>query len=97
MLTDAGANGIRQYGRPTRPLVGRELDMLKRLFAALKEDFAGAPIAWIVLGLFVMAAFGNWHKGNEMESASASLSDPGFSLSPGSTAMDRPGLRRVAD
>ena len=41
--------------------------MLQRALDQFDADFAGAPITWILLGLFVMAQLGSWKAGGELD------------------------------
>jgi hypothetical protein len=42
------------------------LDSLRRAAVDFNKDFAWAPADWIVLGLLVIAAAGNWQKGQDL-------------------------------
>jgi hypothetical protein len=41
--------------------------LLQRLVDQFNEDFAAAPILWILLGLCVMAQIGSWNAGGDLD------------------------------
>ena len=49
--------------------------MLQRVIHQFSVDFAGAPVMWILLGLFVIAQLGSWQTGGELDRVCALTAD----------------------
>jgi len=44
-----------------------EARLFQRVVDEFNKDFSGAPIPWILLGLFVMAQLGSWQTGGDLD------------------------------
>ena len=56
-------------------LVFMEAWLLQRVIDQFNADFAGAPVMWILLGLFVMAQLGSWQTSGELDRVCALTAD----------------------
>ena len=51
-------------------------------------DYPWSPMAWILLGLFALAEFGNWQMGNELRRVCELLHQGDFSISRSELVME---------
>ncbi len=58
-------------------MFGSDLRTFKEAIVEFRRDFAWAPVDWIVMGLLVIAALGNWQKGRDLARACDLLIEAG--------------------